>query len=55
MLDVHGIEGFTSSRTEIFYHLFIETAFIPPVEWDETQTLIFLYLSTMKILLAKLP
>lgn len=38
MLAVHGIEGFTSLRTDIFYHLCIKTAFIPPVEWDETQT-----------------
>lgn len=38
MLDVHGIKGFASLRTEILYHLCIKTAFIPPVEWDETQT-----------------
>lgn len=52
---VRGIESFTSSRTEIFYHLFIRTSFIPLVEWDETQTSIFLCLSTMKVLLARLP
>lgn len=54
-LHVHGIEGFTSSRTEIFYHLFIKTSFIPPMEWDETQTSIFLRLSAMKSLACKTP
>lgn len=52
---VHGNESFTSLRAEIFYHLFIKTSFIPPVEWDETQTSVFLCLSMMKILPAKLP